>query len=263
MNSIPMMSAGPNNSRSRRIAALLPLLLFSAGVLWFNSGRAADPAAIGPASATLSARYPAGSILSLEVAEHALVEAGQERTGIEARYAADERACYPKFFATACLDRAKERRRIGLARVRPVELEANSFKRRFRVVERDQALVEERAREDAEAPQRRKDQIEHEARLANKAAIEAAGAKPGDAGRERNQDSAAKRISQHESKLKRLQMEDAANAKKRAENVAAYEKKVRDAELHRREVAARKADKQRASSAPETPVPPAACCIKP
>jgi colicin import membrane protein len=195
----------------------------------------AQPAVLGIAVAT---HFPAGSIKSVENAELALDEVTAERERIEQRYGTAEQVCYAKFFATSCLDRAKEERRAALALIRPVEVEANAFKRRAKVEERDKALAEKRTEEEAQAAQRAKQQQEHEAATAKKAA--AAGQAP-----PAQPATGVDREAEHAAKLKRIEQEEATNAPKRAANVAAYEKKVKDAQARQKEVAAKKAEKEK------------------
>lgn len=259
MNSISTIFGGPRRAKWRRIAVLL---LVSGAASWLAQSWAADAPAGTPVPQQLSERYPAGSIQSVEAAERALSAAARERAEIEARYRSAERACYPKFFTTACLDGAKERRRVALARLRPIEIEAKSFKRRARVAEREQALAEQRAQDESVPPQPAKDQTEQKAAPAGKPAIDAPVMKPADAGAKRQPRPAGKRVFQHEIKSERRQRKDIADAKKRADNVAAYERKVREAELHRRAVAARKAEKERERIAKNRAASPAACCVK-
>jgi hypothetical protein len=205
----------------------------------------------------VAVRYPSGSIQSVETAEQALAEIDKERALIEAQFANDERTCYPKFFATSCLDGAKEQRRHALAQLRPVEIEANAFKRRARVADRDKALAEKQAGEQAEALDRAKVQKDRDIAAAKKKEdsaqklkqstetnSKAGGAATGD------------RAKEHQARLQRLQAEEAANAKKRAENVAAYEKKVQQAETRQREIAAKKAEKERERKAKESVASP-------
>src|SRR5689334_5462322 len=91
------------------------------GIFWLSFCFAREPVA---ALAKVFAVHPPGSIQSIDAADQALAEAGQERAAIEARFELDERACYPKFFVTLCVDDAKERRRVALAQVHAVEVEA-------------------------------------------------------------------------------------------------------------------------------------------
>jgi hypothetical protein len=178
----------------------------------------------GP-SAGLPQRYPAGSIQSVEAADRALADVGNERSRIGAQFANDQRACHENFFTTSCLDTAKERRRQALAQIRSVEIEANAFKRRAHAEEQDRILSDKRAEQETGGKQ----QIRKSAKPDRSARDgEAAG-------------SAVQRKARH----RPTQAEEAADAQKRAENVAAYEKKVQDAEARQREVAANKAEKER------------------
>lgn len=194
--------------------------------------------------ASLVERYPAGSIQSSEAANRALSEVKQAQASIEAHYADEQHACYPKFFATSCLDEAKERRRLALLRVRPIEVEANAYLRQARVVERDQKLAEKQAQEEANAPQHEKRRLKKEAELADKPGKGAHDAAQKEAHSNVRANDAAKRNAQRQEKLEHMQAEESAEAQKRAENIAAYEKKVREAEARQRSVAERKAKKE-------------------
>ena len=154
----------------------------------------ADLSAVHPA-ASLEARYPAGSILTVNAAEQALAEALTMRGQIESQFALEEGACYPAFFVSSCLADAKERRRAALSRIRTVEIEANTFTRRMRVLERDKALAERREVLAEEAPQRARDQQQNEA-------------------------AAAQKVSDTAQKLKALQDADSVNAANAGKRVA-------------------------------------------
>ena len=91
--------------------------------------------------AGLAAKYPGGSIQTEETADQALREVDQQRAAVEQKFATVQHDCYSKFFATKCLDAAKEERRVSLAQIRKVEVEANSYTRANRVVERDRNLA--------------------------------------------------------------------------------------------------------------------------
>ena len=183
----------------------------------------------------LSTRYPAGSIQSVEMADHALADVERERAAIEARFANEERGCYKLFFANSCREHAREQRRAALTALHPIEVEANIFKRRERVSERDKALEERRVKDEAEM-ERRQAEMQQKTREPKTAKPEK------DHGKSVNIDD---RQARHEEKLRRLQAEDAANAQKRAENIAAYERKVRESEERQREVAAKKLEKEK------------------
>lgn len=93
-------------------------------------------------SAEVSARYPANTIDSVARATAALDDVARARLRVEAQLARDERACTSVFFTTRCLDQAREHRRAALAGLRPVEIEANTYKRRARVDERERAQAQ-------------------------------------------------------------------------------------------------------------------------
>jgi hypothetical protein len=239
--------------RSAFIAAAAGLLMSPLAL-----AQSASAAAGGAASETLLQDFPAGSIQSVETAELALTEIEQQRSRIEASFAESELACYPKFFATSCLDAAKEQRREALAELRPIEVEANAYKRRARAAERDKALADKRAEEEAQASQRASEQKEREAAASEQeAAVSQKTKKARDADQKAVNAGADDRVGRHAAKVRQLQAEEAANAQKRAENVAHHEKKVRQAQTHQQEIAAKKAEKERERTAKSsTPAPP-------
>jgi hypothetical protein len=161
-----------------------------------------------------AARYPKGSISSVEMADRALAESEKVRAASEAQHTAEERACYDKFFATACLDKVKERRHDESTAIRQVELEASAFKRRARVDEREQAMKEREAKRAAEPA------------------------------------AADDRVQRHEEKMKMLQEQDAKQEEQRRKNVAAYEQKQRDVEQRQRDAERRQreAEQQKTES---------------
>lgn len=161
---------------------------------------------------TLAERYPGGTIASVETAERALAEASASRADIEAVHATAKRACYPAFFSTACLDKAAEQRRTDLASLRPVEIEAEIFKRRARVIERDNALAE----------RERTAQEEERARMVIATPVVEKAGKP---------DSPPSLTDQ------------LGEQKKREDNIRAYEKKQLDASIRLRERDAKNAPK--------------------
>lgn len=222
----------------RRAAGIAFLAAYS---LAFAGNSADQSATQDPAPADFANRYAAGSIRSSEMADRALEEAKEERQAIEARFTAEQNACYSKFFVTSCVDDAKERRRAALALVRPIEIEANTFKRRAHVIVRDSELARKQEEKQADAERRAAAQQQEQAEPTDSAlgAAEmqhrssADGAQPSDA--------VSKRVARHEAKMARREAKKAADEKKRAENVAAYERKVRAAEQRQREIAEKKA----------------------
>jgi len=187
-------------------------------------------------------RFPPGSIQSVESANTALVDAKKERAEIEARFAQEKQDCLPKFFISSCVDKAKERRRQALLRLRPVEIEANTFKRQSRVTSRDEAL-EKRRQKDADAG------IDRAAPSTTPPpfGVEATPPVDGDsrAGSKPPKKAGVDRTARHEERLKSTPEEERLDAAQRAKNVADYERKVKEAEARQQEVAKRKAEKYR------------------
>lgn len=193
----------------------------------------------------MAERFPSGSIRSVSEADAALAEAATERKQIEARFHAEEQACHPKFFATSCIEQAKDRRRNALSAVRPVEIEANAFKRQARVTEKDKALEERLAKDE----KKRQERAEHMS--TRPAAQSDADPAPEEPSRKAQSTLSSDRAEKHEAKLKQKQADDAANAEKRAENIVAYEKKKQDALARQQKVAERKAEKEKKRQAKE------------
>ena len=170
---------------------------------------------------------------SVEQADASLTEAKRDRAAAEADYAASERVCYTKFFVTNCLDAAKEKRRAVLERVRAVEVEAERFKRKASVDERDRNLA-----------QAEKDELERQAKLA----AELAAAPPKAAPVEEEPPkpatvTLAERQARQDAKLKKQAATDKAEAVQRSAKAAAFEKKRLDSEQRQRDIAAKKMEK--------------------
>ncbi len=185
----------------------------------------------------VSDRYPSGSIRSIEEADAALSAAAAERGAIDARYQTEEQACHPNFFTTSCIQKAKERRRIALSALRPVELEASAFKRKVRVSERDQALAERLEKDEKQRQERanRTPATESEATAA---------ATPATTSEKVQTTLPNDPETQPAPKAPKPRTEDRLTAEERAANVAAYEKKKREAMERQQKVAQRKAEKE-------------------
>lgn len=187
--------------------------------------------------------YPAGSIVNAALAEQALRAAEEARIAIAARYRSDELPCYDRFFVTRCVDAGRERRRIALAEVRSVEVEADYIQRRERADQRDREIQERIAQEKADAPQRQKvaekTQQEAAAKAAQRAADESqrlaqpASATPDVQARERK----------HAANLSKKLAADAAEQPQRAANVAAFEKRQAQSQARVKQIAEEKAKK--------------------
>jgi colicin import membrane protein len=221
-----------------------------------------DQSSPGPNTSAIVERYPSGSIQSVKTADQALADVQQQRSSVEAGFADEERACYKKFFVTSCVDAAKEVRRRALVELQQVEIEANAFKRRARVEERDKALADKAPQaapivRPVKAP-KNNDVAKEKNKTSPAQRSPSDSDKPDGPKRTGQSTSGSDRVAQHNAKLEKLKAEEAAGAQKRAENVAAFEKKARDAEERQREVAAKKAEKERnraVKTSPTAPVP--------
>jgi len=197
--------------------------------------RAACALVLGLLAACASERQapppaPSSPTTSVAQADVRLAAVAAERAAIEANFAAREAVCYDKFFVNNCLDEAKERRRSALAVQRAIEIEAEHFKRQFKVEERDRQMAE------AEVRYR-----EEEARAA---AAPPAPPKTPTAVPPPRPSPVAKRMARHTAKVQQDAAREAADAPKRAANAAAYEERRRKSEEKQKEVAQRKADRE-------------------
>jgi colicin import membrane protein len=188
--------------------------------------------------ASLVAHYPSGSIQSTETANQALAEVANLRAALDRKLTNEQRDCYTHFFATSCVDAAKENHRLALVQIRKIEVEADTFNRSARVVERDKHLAEKRAADASNHPKLPTDQAR---------STSSGDSTPSDAPPTAHPQ--GDRIAEHEAKMKQLQGEASQDAQKRADNVAAYEKKVQDAEARQRDVAEKKAEKAKQAAA--------------
>jgi len=247
-----------NASSAVAVAAVaVAILSFSQLATAQDRGMREQGVSASTLSGGIAERYPSGSIQSVESADRALADVQRERTRIDAEFANEERACYPKFFVTSCVDAAKERRRRALAQIQQVEVEANTFKRRARVEERDKALAEKAPKaapiiKPPKEPKSAKPVIKGD---------QADRKQPADRIEEQKRAGEGTvtrdRVAQHKAKLERLKEKEAAEVQKRAENVAAFERKAREAEERQREVAARKAEKERERAKKDSAAAPA------
>lgn len=211
------------------------------------------PIAAKPASpvSEIVQRYPAGSIGNVVQADEALERISRERKRVESEFKAREEQCYDRFFMTSCIDKARERRREELALLRPIEVEANAFKRRATVEERDRRLAERKAEYDAEEAERAKAQPEREAarqkRIAEQNPVPEAqsDSRPEPKAVSRREEQGTAKPVTAKKPPEPDPVREAEDAKKREENVANYEKKVKQAEIRQKQVAARKAERER------------------
>lgn len=168
---------------------------------------------------------------SVEQADARLADVARNRAAMEAEFRASEKVCSTRFFVNNCLDQAKEKRRITQAGLRAVEVEANYFKRKFAVDQRDRELAERVTKDEAEMARRvETPPVPH---------TERAAPRPPAKGPSLEQRQAA-----HDARVTAQQAKEAAEAPKRAKSEAAFEKKKADAAKRQAEVAAKKTAKE-------------------
>jgi colicin import membrane protein len=199
------------------------------------------------------AQYPTGSIDSVAAADAALADVKREREEVEVRARDAEYACYSKFFSSPCVGKVREQRRADLERLKPIEVEANAFKRRDVVAKRDRVLDAQRAREEREAPERAERERFNTEKNARKAADVAArqaapenppkGRKPAT---QRSESGAPRtdgrdRIAEHEARMEKARVEEEGKAAERESNIAAYQRKQEEALERQRKVEEKKA----------------------
>lgn len=167
---------------------------------------------------------------SVAEADDKLARVARERAQAEAEFAAREQFCYTKFMVNNCLDKARENRRVILAGLRAIEIEAAYFKRKAAVEQRDRELAEGEKKYQAE-----------EARLA---AEPPAPAREVPAAPKPSKPAVVKdRAASNAARLKQIEAEEQAGAAKRAANVAAFEKRKRESEERQRKVEEKKKKK--------------------
>ena len=169
-------------------------------------------------------------VTSSEQADARLVAVAAERAAIEARFAEREAVCYDKFLVNNCLDEAQERRRTALAAQRNIEIEAERFKRRVKVEERDRDIAAAEAQYKAE-----------EAALAGQPAVapkEATALPPA------KPSPAASRMARRKAKAQEEAARAPQEAAKAAANAAAFEERKRKAEQKQKDVAQRVAERE-------------------
>jgi hypothetical protein len=167
---------------------------------------------------------------SVAQADERLAAVAAERAAIGARYTAREAVCYDKFFVNNCLDEAKELRRMALAEQRMIEVEAEHFKRKNTVEQRDKAIAETEAKFQAE-----------EASAAAQPPVAPKALTPVPPPRA---STVPGRIARRNARAAQEAAAEPANAATRAANAAAFEERRRKSEERQRDVARRKAERE-------------------
>ena len=168
---------------------------------------------------------------SVAQADARLERVAKERAAIEAQYAASETVCYAKFFVNNCLDAAKEKRRVALAYQAAVEDEAEYYRRKAAVDERDREVaqaVKQFEMEEARAAAQPAPSVRPEV------TVPAVMPKPS---------MSARRATREERQARRAAKE-LAEAPQRAANARAFEERRLEVEQRKREVAEKLAAKK-------------------
>jgi colicin import membrane protein len=222
-----------------RTTAILRLTM---GALLFglmHSGWAQETVT-GPA---LYERYPPGGIASVETADAALSDTARERSRIDVELIRQQRVCYTKFFVSSCLTKVAETHRTESKKIKSIEIEANTYLRQARADDRDAALAEQHAKELADAPRRAEEQRKNAQENARKVEESTRRSAEAEARAQEATPTPDQRIADHEKKMEQVRAQQAADARMHDANVAAYNKKVKDAQDRQKEVADKKAQK--------------------
>lgn len=180
---------------------------------------------------------------SVADADAKLASVVTERARVEGEFAASEQVCYSKFFVNNCLDKAKEKRRSALVTLSAVEVEAEYYKRKAGVDERDREVAT--ALRQFEASER--------ARAAAPAPAPREGAEPMP---KAPKASLAARRSARDSAAARRAAADLAEAPRRAASAKAFEERRIASEQRQKRVAEKMAEKKaKAEEAAKAAVP--------
>ena len=218
-----------------------------------------DPNTLFDASipaADFVAHHPVGSVSSVAGADEVLTDVTKARADVELRTLNEQRICYKKFFTNHCLNAAKEQRRLALKQIRPLEVEANAFKRRATADDRDKALADQAAKEGIAAPKREQDQKDKESTTARKVKEGNEKATAVETNTKLHAGEAEKRVTDNAQKLQRIQQTETAKAAERAANRAAFIKKGQDAAARQHDIAEKKAEKERQLAEKKAAAPP-------
>lgn len=177
------------------------------------------------------------AIHSVAEADRIEASAALGRAGAEARFLEREVQCYQKFFVNACLDDAREVRRVALAPVRAAEIASARYKREASVLARDRELAEAEA-----AYQAKLKQAQAEAAAVPPAAP-AEPALPSAVKEKKPGLTQEQRIARREAREQQAAKRQKQQAARRADNASALEAKRKESEERVRRVEQKKAAK--------------------
>jgi hypothetical protein len=223
---------------------------------------AAEPDGAAQRAQQLAQKYPPGSILTDEQAQHALVDSAQVHEQLQAEFDAQRIHCTDVFFATHCLETARAAQREGEAVVRRVALEAHDLRRHADARLHDQsraAELQRQARDEALRPQREQEALQAtQARMQSAAAREEDERKDAEAAR-KNQAATEQRLqtqqaSQSQKEQKRPSQETEAEQAYRKKQIDAAEYargKAEDKKVNEQKRADRQAEREAQNRADE------------
>ncbi len=172
------------------------------------------------------------TIGSVEQADTLLAQVAKDRAAVEAEFAESEQVCYTKFFVNNCLDKAKDKRRERLAELRAIEIDANYFKRKSAVEQRDRELTDRNQRDAAEDAKRAANPPAPRVTPEEKPRPQPIKTLP------------AQRQAEHAAREQQRAARDAAEASERAKKVEDYNRKQAEAAERQKRVAEKKAERE-------------------
>jgi colicin import membrane protein len=207
------------------------------------------------AALCLAAGSPWASSQEPEQLAEARARIAADRSQVEARFAAEEKACYGKFAVNDCLSEAQKRRREATADLRRQENILTETQRKRRSAERLRELEQRSAEQKESAAQHASkalaEQKEREKRAAEKAAAQHGPEQAGTAQAMQGQPSAGgrgKARQKEKTVILRKPPDTAARLKQHQEH-------LEDAQEHREQLAKRLAQRKKPPGKP-LPVPP-------
>lgn len=174
----------------------------------------------------------------------------RERAAVDARFSAEERACYQQFVVSSCVSAAKSRQRDALADIRRQETALNNAERLARGAKAQQRIDEAQS-PDTAADRERERQLRVEQTARQQAEADKAAERRFDKASQSagSRDAAAAKSAQAQAQAEgRTAKAVEAQAKR-----AAYEKKLADAQRRQAEAVQKQADQKKPRAASLTP----------
>lgn len=169
------------------------------------------------------------------------------RAKAESTYQTQSTVCYQRFFVNACLDKAKEARRLILQDIHREQVSLNDQERLEHASQRQRDTAARLAEEERLAPIKaaeRKQSLEEFNKRLKMAQEEEAKRAASAASRVEKKAEFERKQRERDEEQRRIASEARAQAELREANKRAYERKQEDAREHAEEVAKKKAEKQ-------------------